>query len=91
MYQITVKAYNGSMPVQTRSWSLEAGKSVRDMRQIPVRVACTWDRTSGMDRFRICAEALEDLTFPVSVSLERVEKKWSRNEYLSSDMYCVAR
>lgn len=33
-------------------------------------------------QFRIRAEALEDLTFPVSVSLERVEEKWTRNEYV---------
>ena len=38
MYQITVKAYDGSIPVQTGSWSPEAGESVRDMEQIPVRV-----------------------------------------------------
>ena len=82
MYQITVKAYDGSIPVQTGSWSPEAGESVRDMEQIPVRVTCTWDRASRTDRFRIRAEALEDLTFPVSVSLERVEEKWTRNEYV---------
>ena len=34
MYQITVKAYDGSIPVQTGSWSPEAGESVRDMEQI---------------------------------------------------------
>ena len=45
-------------------------------------MTCTWDRASRTDRFRIRAEALEDLTFPVSVSLERVEEKWTRNEYV---------
>ena len=85
MYQIRVKQYNGTIPVQEEVWKIgENGgtEEAHEMKTIPMRVSCAQNTEGMIRKFHICAEALEDLEAPVSVSLEYDVNGWNRDNYV---------
>lgn len=84
MYQICMKRYQGSIPVEIEVWEpgTEAGEQSAQMRTIPVRITCSQKQDGERREFTICAEALEDIDTPVSLTLEYEKQDWTGGEYV---------
>ncbi len=84
MYQIVLKAYEGSHPIKEVYQKLDMEKEVQEyfFEEIPCMVIVTKKVDREGVNFEIIAEALKETETPVSVSLELVEETWKKTEYV---------
>ena len=84
MYQIVLKAYEGSHPIKEVYQRLDMEKEVQEysFEEVPCKVTVTKKADREGVNFDITAEALKEIETPVSVSLELVEEAWKKTEYV---------
>lgn len=84
MYQIVLKAYEGSHPIKEVYQRLDMEKEVQEysFEEVPCKVTVTKKADREGVNFDITAEALKEVETPVSVSLELVEEAWKKTEYV---------
>lgn len=84
MYQIVLKAYEGSHPIKEVYQRLDMEKDVQEysFEEISCKVI-VWKKAEqeGVN-FEIMVETLEEMSIPISVSLELVEEAWKKTEYV---------
>lgn len=84
MYRILVKKYAGSIPVLEEGFIVDEEKKKQELlfEKIPCKVQVALEKEGEALKFWIRAEALQKLDAPVSLSLELMEDKWNRSDYV---------